>query len=110
MEYELPFKYITGITGDILLVIDDYEKVINEYSLGYNASLTKQSAQYAHNDVLNAQKFHWKSPYVEKPFIGDLLPEGWEDMEWIGYNVFLQKPLSQKAIEEIKSNNIKERG
>ena len=102
----MKIEYIEGISADRFNIYKD-NGVIEEYIIGYNASWSRESAEYAHRDVINAEKYHWTTPHREKPFIGELLPEGWETAEWTGYNVFMGRDFNEAAIEQVK-RDIKE--
>ena len=103
----MKIRYIAGISTD-RFVITYKDGLVKEYIIGYNASWTKQDAAFAHNDVVKAEKYHWTTPYREKPFIGDVLPKGWEKIDWTGYNVFEGIDFSQIYLEALKADIMRE--
>lgn len=99
----MKIEYIAGISTDRFIIRRDNGNV-EEYVIGFNASWSRRAAAYAHQDVINAEKYKWSTPYQEKPFIGDLLPEGWEEAEWSGHNVFSNNEFSKTALEQLKED------
>ena len=97
----MKIKYVSGISTDRFIINFDNGSV-KEYVVGYDASWTRRAAKYAHEDVVKAAKYKWKTAYNEKPFIGDALPEGWREAEWSGYNVFTGNDFSETDLEKVK--------
>ena len=100
----MKIKYIEGLNGDRVIVLNDDNIEKETYYIGITASRSREYAKYAHEDVVNAKKYGWKSSYIEKPYIGDLLPENWENLEWFGENVFAGRSLTSDELAAIKEH------
>ena len=103
----MKIRYIAGINTDRFIVTYN-DGFVKEYAIGYNASWTKRDAAFAHDNVVKAEKYHWTTSYKEKPFIGDVLPKGWERIDWTGYNVFEDLDFSQLYLEALKARIMRE--
>ena len=99
----MKIHYVAGISTDRFIINFDNSSV-KECVIGYDASWTRRAAKYAHEDVIKAAKYKWKTTYNEKPFIGDALPEGWKEAEWSGYNVFTGNDFSETDLEKVKEH------
>lgn len=99
----MKIEYIEGLNRDRIIVFNDDDSKKETYYIGTTASMNRRYARYAHEDVINAKKYGWKSPYVEKPYIGDLLPENWENLEWFGVNIFAERDLTAEELDKIKA-------
>ena len=109
--------FISGINSDEVkvTVVDCGKQVFSEmYNFGYNASYNRQNAEYAHNEVLNAEKFGW-SPRREKPFIGDILKDivetynvGNNEIKYSGKNTFKGTNMSDAEVQNIVDKILEE--
>ena len=85
----------------------------DSYRYGYNASYNRKFAKYAHQDVINAQKYG-RTGYVERPYIGDIITELCKkyniDKHDIifkqGKNVFKGDSVSSKKVSDFINNHI----
>jgi hypothetical protein len=103
-------RFISGINGDRVEVkiTDGTQKLYTHaYSYGYNASHNRMFAAMAQADVENAKKYNWKTPYILKPFIGDILKDlaetyyiGNEDIEYSGYYVFAGREATPEEVQK----------
>jgi len=110
--YTAEIKYICGMNGDrVAIIISDKNGIPiaqEEYSYGYNASYSRQNAEYAKQDYENSIKYNWKSPYCLKPYIGDLLVDFLdkyglkkEEAKYSAYYVFSRKYADEKELAKI---------
>ena len=122
LSKRIVIKPFSGLNADGFKVIT-YEdnKLVNEtdYRYGYNASYSREDAEYAHQNVLNKEKYGWKdsSYYQEKPYIVDILKKVAEennlsvnDLEFIdGEYLFNGKVYSaDKFKQELLNKSLKE--
>ena len=90
--------YIAGINSDrVQVTIENQEEKVfsQEWAFGYNASSSRENAEYSRKDHENAIKYGWKTAHSFKPFIGDILNELKENFQideqsiiLTGHNVF----------------------
>lgn len=90
--------YIAGINSDrVQVTIENQEEKVfsQEWAFGYNASSSRENAEYSRKDHENAIKYGWKTAHPFKPFIGDILNELKESFQideqsivFTGHNVF----------------------
>lgn len=115
---KMAVKFVVGINGDRVEVkiTDESGEALHThaYSYGYNASYNRRLAAWAQADVENAKKYNWKTPYILKPFIGDILKDlaetyyvGNDDIEYSGYYVFAEREATpeevQKQVDKIRA-------
>lgn len=70
---------LSGLNADgFTVVIKDAsgEEIFNkEYRYGTNASYNRKFARWAEQDVENAKKYNWKTPYALKPYVADIIED-----------------------------------
>ena len=106
MENSMHMHYIAGINSDRVQVTIG-NQFSQEYAFGYNASNSRENAEYSRKDHEDAIKYGWKTTHPFKPFIGDILNELKEKFEvdeqsitCTGYNVFTGKDFNSEDIEQ----------
>ena len=76
---KMAVRFVAGMNGDRVEVkiTDESGEALHThaYMYGYNASYNRRFAKFAEEDVANAIKYKWKTPYILKPFIGDILQD-----------------------------------
>ena len=111
-------KIQSGLNSDgfeVQIQDESGAKVFSEnYHYGWNASYKREFAKYAHEDVVNAKKYGWKSAYCEKPYTTDIL-EGLVKKYHVekiyvspGKYVFSSQPMGSKEVKEFINRYIKE--
>ena len=108
--------YIAGINSDrVQITIENQEEKVfsQEYSFDYNASSSRENAEYSRKDHEDAIKYGWTTAHPFKPFIGDVLNELKENFQideqsivFTGHNVFTGNDFDSAEIEQF-SNRFK---
>lgn len=107
------FSEISSDGCDIEIVNGNKVLFKDSYRYGYNASYNRKYANYAHHDVINAQKYG-RTGYMERPYIGDIITELCKkyniDKHDIifkqGKNVFTGNSISSKKVRDFINNHI----
>jgi len=71
----MPLSSINADGFSVVIKDEDKNLFNKNYYYGWEASYSRRFAEMAHEDVVNAKKYGWTSPYVEKPFVSDILTE-----------------------------------
>ena len=107
------FSEISSDGCDIEILNGNKVLFKDSYGYGYNASYNRKFAKYAHQDVINAQKYGYTG-YIERPYIGDIITELCKkyniDKHDIifkqGKNVFNGDSVPSKKVSDFINNHI----